>query len=260
MSDVLAPSATTLLVRDAPGLEVLMVERHHQIDFASGALVFPGGKTAPADSDPHWEHHCDGGWEGAERATRIAAVREAFEESGVLLARPAGARGADRPLASADQVAPLAELRDAISKDATLLLPAIENARLVLALDALVPFAHWITPKGVPKRFDTHFFIAHAPEGQLAAHDGWETVDAVWITPNEALAAAREGRRKMVFPTRLNVEMLAHSRTAEEAMHAARSRKIVTVEPVITRGPEGNFLNIPAEAGYSVSRAPLESA
>ena len=99
----MSAAATILLVRDAPGLEVLMVERHHQIDFASGALVFPGGKASAGDSDPRWAEQCDGhDSDPVQCALKICAIREAFEESGVLLARPVRARGVGAPFATAD--------------------------------------------------------------------------------------------------------------------------------------------------------------
>ncbi|MGE3142354.1 MAG: NUDIX hydrolase [Hyphomonadaceae bacterium] len=249
----LAPASTIMLVRDAPALEVLMVERHHQIDFASGALVFPGGKTAAEDSDARWDGLCDGDIELEERAYRISAVREAFEESGMLLARAAAQRGAGAPLIGPEAFQSLLSRRDAIAAGKASFVEGIAEAQLVLALDALTPFAHWRTPKHMPKRFDTRFYIAHTPPEQEALCDGWEAVDACWIEPNEALAAGREGRRTVIFPTRLNIEMLAQSPTAEAAIKAAQARKIVIVEPQVTKTENGFVLNIPAEAGYSVT-------
>ncbi|MDX2234882.1 MAG: NUDIX hydrolase [Hyphomonadaceae bacterium] len=257
----LIPAATILLVRDAPHLEVLMVQRHHQIDFVPGALVFPGGKTAREDSDPAWAEHCDG-FDGDpdHLALRICAIREAFEESGVLLARPAGRRGAGAPLAEAADTAAIVGLREAIDKGEVSFLRTIAEAGLVLALDALVRFAHWITPLGMPKRFDTHFYIARTPSEQLAACDGREAVDACWIRPADALADNDAGRRKIIFPTRLNVELLAGAATVDEAIAASMARRIVTVEPLIVREGETLVLTIPAEAGYAVTREPLTSA
>lgn len=259
MTDKLIPAATILMVRDdAPGLEVLMVQRHHQIDFVPGALVFPGGKTARGDDDAAWAGHCDG-FELEHRALRICAIREAFEESGVLLARPANARGAGAALAPAASTLQIAGMREAVDKGEANFLDVVRGAGLVLALDTLTPFAHWITPQGLPKRFDTWFYIANAPADQVAACDGREAVDACWITPDAALADAAADRRKIIFPTRLNVELLAKSATAAEAIAAARTRTIVTVEPKMVKEPEGMVLTIPAEAGYSVTREPMGS-
>lgn len=257
-------AATILLVRDAPvlgapGLEVLMVERHHQIDFASGALVFPGGKATAGDSDPKWIDHCDGhDADPVQCALKICAVREAFEESGVLLARPVRERGVGAPLATDTDTQDIALLRAAIDKGEQPFLEAVVAHGLVLALDALTPFAHWITPEGMPKRFDTWFYIAVTPPEQAAACDGREAVDATWLHPEEALKAAREGRRTIIFPTRLNIEKLAESSSAHAAIEAARTRRVVTVLPKIVKEDGEMILTIPAEAGYSVTREPLE--
>jgi 8-oxo-dGTP pyrophosphatase MutT (NUDIX family) len=219
------PAATVLLVRDGPrGLQVFMVVRHHKIDFASGALVFPGGKVDPED-------YALAG-DDIDKASRVAAVRETFEECGVLLAR----RRDGRALAN---VAPRASFRE-----------LLEAESLEPALEALTPFAHWITPPILPKRFDTRFYIVAAPEGQTAAHDGAEAVDSVWIEPAQALVEADEGRRTLVLATRLNLELLGRSASAAEAIAAARARRLVIVEPRPTKTPSGYRLTIPLEAGY----------
>jgi 8-oxo-dGTP pyrophosphatase MutT (NUDIX family) len=261
MSSPANPAATLLLLRDAPPFEVLMVRRAYEIDFAGGALVFPGGRTHAADHDAAWDRLADqrADWDLGERARRIAAVREAFEESGLLLARTATARGFDAPLADADAVAGLSEARAKIAADARLFAPSLEAAGLVLALDALTPFAHWITPQGMPKRFDTSFYLARAPETQASAFgDGREAVEAVWVAPAVALEGWANGELRILFPTRLNLEKLAESGSAEEAIAAAASRTIVTVEPRIVKEGDALVLAIPAEAGYSVTREPLE--
>jgi 8-oxo-dGTP pyrophosphatase MutT (NUDIX family) len=216
------PAATVLLVRDRPnGLQVFMVVRHHKIDFASGALVFPGGKVEDEDIA------LAGG--DAELASRLAAIRETFEECGVMLASPRDA-GPPTPGASFRE---LLDTRDWRS-----------------ALDALTPFAHWITPPILPKRFDTRFYIVAAPPDQAAAHDGGEAVDSVWIEPARALAEAAEGRRTLVLATRLNLELLGRSASAAEAIAAAAARRVVTVEPRATKTETGYRLTIPLEAGY----------
>jgi hypothetical protein len=149
-------------------------------------------------------------------------------------------------------------MRDAIAKGEQSFLAAIADHGLVLALDQLCAYAHWITPMGMPKRFDTHFFIAHTPPNQSALGDGGEVTEAVWVQPAEALAAARDGRRKIIFPTRLNLELLVGPATAEAAIAEARARRIVTVEPKIVRRDGAMVLTIPAEAGYSVTEEALE--
>ena len=238
-------AATILLVRDKPAFEVLMVKRHHQIDFASGALVFPGGKTEAQDADPAWKDAALG-WDDfpeAERALRISAIREAFEESGVLVARNRAGHAWDvDPRAAA--------AREAVSKGGKPFLELVSELDLVLDLSAMALFARWITPKMMPKRFDTFFYITTAPADQLAECDGWETVDAEWIAPAEALRLAETGERKIIFPTRMNLQLLAESADGEGAIAAAHARKTVCVEPVVEQRGGQAVLVLPVDAGY----------
>lgn len=246
------PSATVLLVRDRPAFEVMMVRRHHQIEFASGALVFPGGKVEAADGDPAWAGHVLGPdtLGAAERACRVCAVRETFEESGILLA---AAPDGGRPLA-----APVsAEARERIAGGGGTFLGFVAEHGLRLDLSAMVPFAHWITPAAMPKRFDTRFYLVEAPADQLATSDGSETVDAEWIAPAEALRLGEARERILLFPTRLNLRLLAESGSAEAARRVAAARPLVPVEPSFERTAEGVRLTIPPDAGYGT--VPLQA-
>jgi 8-oxo-dGTP pyrophosphatase MutT (NUDIX family) len=260
-ADLIA-AATLLIVRDAPELQVLMVERHHQVDFVAGALVFPGGKTRAEDHIQDWLAHIDGanGLSDAERAARICAVRESFEESGLLLARRRDARGPDAALCDGDAIVPLQNLRAAIDKGEESFLRAISAAGLVLALDTLSLYAHWITPRGMPKRFDTLFFIAAAPPAQIETCDGCEAVEALWVSPHEALADAAAKRRQIVFPTRLNLALLGEAHSAAAACAQAKQRVVVTVTPEITNQEGVAYLQIPAEAGYGDIKVKLSEA
>ena len=226
--EIVAPvlAATVLLVRDGPeGLQVFMVVRHHKIEFASGALVFPGGKVEPEDRALAGDD--------VEAIARVAAIRETYEECGVMLAR---ARGGG-PLA----VSTLPFRERLAAED------------LEPALDALTLFAHWITPPILPRRFDTRFYIVEAPADQLAAHDGGEAVDSVWIEPQRALAEGRQGLRTLVLPTRLNLELLAVSATAKAAVEAAGSRVVKPIEPIATKTASGYRLSLPLDAGYGAT-------
>ena len=251
------PAATILLLRDGEaGLEVFMVKRHHQIDFIAGALVFPGGKLEPGDADPALRALSDGGtdWTDAMRALGAGAIREAFEESGILLARDAKT-GA---LVSAERLDELQTYRKQLDTRAIALADLLAKEHLRLALDQLVHFAHWITPTNMPKRFDTHFFLAVSPVGHLGSHDGRESVDSIWITPSHAVSDRK--RWNVVFPTKLNLVKLDKSKSVKAAIAAAQADEVLPVEPWITSGPDGQTLNIRTDAGYDQTSANLKEA
>jgi 8-oxo-dGTP pyrophosphatase MutT (NUDIX family) len=253
-------AATVVLLRDGDGgLELLMIERHGDIAFAGGALVFPGGKLDPGDADPALRARCGecGPLGAGELALRVAGVREAFEECGVLLA---GARGERRllPAVRAREIG--ARWREALAADRATVGELIEREDLWLACERLVPFAHWITPEFMKRRFDTWFFLAEAPAGQEAVHDGGESVSTRWIRPAEAIAEAEAGRLPIMFPTLMNLRKLARHATTADALAAARSAPIVAVLPRIEQAADGTRrLRIPPEAGYGVDGAPVEA-
>lgn len=250
------PSSTILLLRDgADGLEVFMVVRHHQIDFASGALVFPGGKVDAGDRVPGLRARCV----GADRlddetlAVRIGAIREAFEECGVLLAR-ARSGGLVEPAA----LPHLSDYRTKLHSGAMPIGDFLEAEDLTLALDLLVPYAHWVTPDFMPRRFDTYFYLAAAPVSHDAVHDGTESVDSVWINPERAMREADDGKWTIIFPTRMNLMKLARSRTVEEALAKARDEAIVTVKPWIEERAGQKVLCIQPDAGYGDVTEPID--
>jgi 8-oxo-dGTP pyrophosphatase MutT (NUDIX family) len=229
------PASTVLLLRDgADGLEVLMITRHSASGFAAGALAFPGGKVDAADAalapaapaDPPGPY-------------RVAAIRETYEEAGLLLARR---RGAARLLGH-DEVAALPKVAFAA---------LLAEAGLELAADLLVPYAHWITPVDSPKRFDTQFFLAPVPAEQRPTADERETHGVSWMRPEAAIAEADAGRANLVFVTRMNLLRLAASATVAAALDSARAASVVTVCPEVLKRPEGTFFRIPEAAGYGV--------
>jgi len=247
MNDIAVPrpAATVLLLRDGPcGIEVFMQVRHQDMKFASGALVFPGGRVDPedhvlaadADLSPATVR-----LDPLAGALRVAAIRETFEESGVLLARPCG----EAALVSGERLRGLSAERRGFAR-------MLADAGLVLAADLLVHFANWITPVYRPQWFDTHFFALAAPEDQLAAHDGTESVESMWIAPRDAVAGSEAGRFKLVFATLMNLRRLDRYATVAEALAAAARTKVVTVTPELVARGEGNIrqMRIPAEAGY----------
>ena len=250
--DLLYPASTVLLVRDAPdGLEVLMVERHANIGFAGGALVWPGGRVEAADFDEGWLACAEGleGLDPDERAARVAAIREAFEETGVLLATLNGAL-------IGPKVHDLKPMRHQIDRDASLFLPLVREHGLRLASNALTPFARWIPPPALHKRFDTRFYVARVPSDQIGSQDGTEAVELLWIKPKAALQDLAEGKRKIIFPTARNLELLALSPTADQALSDAAARPQGIVQPII----EDGVLKIRDDLGYPVTQERLESA
>ena len=249
------PATTVLLVRPSvPGegtspLEVFMVVRHHKIDAFSGALVFPGGKLEDADGDPRLRARCG----SAEKCSddelkfRVAGVREAFEECGILLARRRGQRAV---VAAAELKGIEARWRARLAKDAATIVDLAEAEDLEIATDLMTPFAHWITPTFAPRRFDTWFFLAVAPQDQVALHDGSESVDSVWIGAQEAIDEAKAGKRTLVHATLKNLELLVDGKTVVGAISQASERRIVTVQPWVETRDGKRFLHIPEGAGY----------
>ena len=247
------PAATVLAIRDgASGLEVFMIRRHHEMDFMSGAFVFPGGKTDPQDEDPRLLDLCDG-LDDDLAVYRVAAVREAFEECGVLLARRAG----QDALVSGRDMFGLERWRERIHKGDSNLYDFLSAEGLRLACDLLIRFAHWVTPVITPRRFDTQFFLAPAPADQLLVHDGHESVDSLWIRPQDAVQAANEGTHNIIFPTLCNLQKLGASSTVAEAIEAARASEIIEVLPRREKEGDDYFLVLPEAAGYPVSRVKL---
>ncbi len=243
------PAATIMLLRDgAAGLEVFMVVRHHQIDFASGALVFPGGKVDPQDTDARVTGRLssyDGATAG-QSELRAAAIREAFEESGILLAR----RRVDRGLPAHTD---LDRWRTGLNDKALTLGAFLEEGDLHLCCDDLVHYAHWITPDFMPKRFDTHFYLARVPHEQVAGHDGYENVDSVWINPKQVIADAEAGRRTVIFPTLSNVVKLAQYESVQAAFEGTRRAPVVPIKPWTEKRDDGRYVCIPRDAGYTLT-------
>ena len=247
------PASTILLLRNAAGtdeIEVFMMVRHYEIDFNSGALVFPGGSVDNGDQEIIARPELYSAGEGLDPGAlsfRIAAIRETFEESGILLARP---HGSDALIGARRAGEIEAAHRAALCEGKTTFLKVLAENGLLLALDELVPYAHWITPEGMPKRFDTWFFLAAAPPEQVGAHDGKESTDSIWVSPREALAGGDSGRFKLPFPTTRNLIKLGKQKSVTAALDESRGKQIVSVMPVMTRLNGGRQLRIPLEAGY----------
>lgn len=245
-------AVTVIVVRDpvAPeggaGLEVLLLERHHDSVFAPGALVFPGGKLDPTDEVPAdrvrlsapaaWASRLGVGDAAAARAMLVAAVRETFEESGLLLAVHTDGRPvADGSLPDAE----VARVRAALASRGSDLdwRPWLAEHELQLDLDALVMWSWWVTPVGPPRRYDTRFLVARAPAGQAPSHDRVETTSMRWSTPEAALAAHAAGDLHMIFPTRRTLEQLTAYPHADAVLEAARAGRVDLrrIQPEVVR-------------------------
>lgn len=244
-------AASLMLLRDGDeGLEVFMLGRHHHSSAFSGAQVFPGGKLDPEDKEPGLAALCDGGDGDGLLGFRIAAVRETFEECGVLFAR------AGPETALLDHSHALQAERARLLAAQSTLLSLCRRWGLRLATDLLVPFARWITPPGGPRVFDTWFFLAPAPPAQHAEHDGREHFASGWVAPGAALAGAEAGEIRLVFPTRMSLLKLVRSATVAAALENAANDPgaRVAVQPRVEAHADGRLMLIPAEAGYGASK------
>ncbi len=278
-------AATVLLVRDAldehgdRGVEVCMLLRNLNSDFVGGAYVFPGGSVDPADRDPDVESLCRGrsdteastvlGIEAGGLAFWVAALRECFEEAGVLVARPvdgdrghgAGGPGGLLDTSDPEVAARFAGYRDAVNAGSMGLLDVCRLEGLVLAVDEVFYVSHWITPELAPKRYDTRFFLTAAPPGQVARHDDGETVASEWIRPATALARGLAGEMELLPPTIANLRSIEGFATAAEVTAwAATVTDVPRMLPVVLIR-EGELLILrPGDDGYEEALAEREAS
>lgn len=262
-------AATVLALRDSPdGPEVYMVRRDSRMGFLGGAHVFPGGALDEADCgdalralsagfealDPTARIHAD---QKRARGLLLAAVRELFEESGILLARTAEGEWVDL-----DEAGPRSERlkagRAALSAKGGDFAGLLEAESLRIDVSGLRFFAHWITPAREKKRFDTRFFLARSPERQSARHCEVESSEGEWITPSRALARYRAREIELVPPTIACLEDLAAFRSVEAALDAYAAAEVPCIFPEILIGEEVVIL-YPGDADYGTGAAhPLE--
>src|SRR4051812_15555779 len=235
-----------MLLRDGDaGVEVFMMRRALKAVFVGGFYVFPGGAVDEADRAHEIEASCVGltdadaseqlGLPGGGLAFWVAAVRECFEEAGVLLAAHGDGTLAD--FGDPTTAARFEAYRAAVHAGAQRLVDICADEGLKLAVGGIEYVSHWITPEGEPRRFDTRFFVAHAPVRQEPLHDDKELIDSLWIRPRDALDRQRAGTLQMITPTIANLEYLASFATAHEAMaDAATIVHPATVEPQLEAG------------------------
>lgn len=257
------PAATVMLIRDSlddhggagPGVDVFVMQRTLGAAFAAGMFVFPGGRVDDADDGPAIEPYVSGmddasaslalGIDRGGLAYWVAAIRECFEESGVLLARTR----------TGDQPRPARGERDAVHRGELSMVDLCRRHDLVLDAGAMRYVAHWVTPVGeMPRRFDTRFFLAVAPPGQDGVHDDGETVDSRWVRPADSLRAVDDGALLMMPPTIANVRFLAGcSGTADAMAKAGTAGPPPRIQPRIRRDADGAIVGfaMPGDADYN---------
>jgi 8-oxo-dGTP pyrophosphatase MutT (NUDIX family) len=259
-----------MLLRDTTadqGIEVFMVRRVIQSDFMPDVYVFPGGSVSQDDRDAELiEGICrhvrtsaadPEGRTASGTGVRAAAIRELFEEAGILLAYRA-----EQLLAiSEPEVDHFDAYRKAFHNRQGSLVEMARAEHLVLATDLLNYFAHWITPEGMPKRFDTHFFLTTAPDEQQAAHDRLETSEGLWISPTEALARFERKEFPLVFATIYQLRELSAFGSVKEALEATATKRVPTRIPVLLRedGKTRVFLQEDADNSWEVPEHMTES-
>jgi 8-oxo-dGTP pyrophosphatase MutT (NUDIX family) len=231
-----------------------MLLRNLASEFAANVFVFPGGSLDPADRGDAAEELCRGlddatasellGVDRGGLAFWVAALRECFEEAGVLVAQP-------RDAAEPAERARFEAHRREVNEGRAGLLDVCRAEDLVLAADTVHYVSHWITPELSPKRYDTRFFVTTAPPGQVAHHDDAETVATIWVRPADALARFEAGEIELLPPTIDNLEKLGlHSSTEEVMAWARQVSDIPTILPIVLI-EDGRLLVLrPGDDGY----------
>ncbi len=251
------PAATLVLLRDAnPGVEVLLMQRHRASKFAGGDFVFPGGKIEVDDNPDDAAAWCEGldperaaariGLAGDPKTALgnwIGAIRETFEEVGVLLAY--GASGGWARL----DAARFAEHQQACNADNKAFWTMVKQERFKLATDRLAYFAHWITPEESPYRYDTRFFVAPMPDGQTPVADPREVIDMRWLSPRGAIDAFKRGEISLRNPTVQNLKLVDHA-SVEDALAALKDRDVPTIRPRVIMEGDTRKILMPGDPGY----------
>ncbi len=241
MTDDAIPAATLVVWRDPS--EILVVERSAGMAFAAGAIVFPGGRVDAADREL-----ADALGQPGD-AAKVSAIRETIEETGVA---PALIGHVDPALGL--------KLQEALHDGADFA-ELLSQHGLQLDLDALTQFARWMPAFKQPRKFDTHFFLASAPQGDWRPNpQPGECVAAEWAGPNELLARIDRGEASAIFPTKRNLERLAQHDSLEAALTDARAHALDTIIPWVEEIDGVRHVRIPANRGYPVTAEPLATA
>ena len=251
------PAATIALLRDSPSrMEILLLRRDRSASFVPGAYVFPGGRVDQADWTKTTLARVDGltPETAADRlgladtnppaiAYYVAALREAFEETGILIG--VGPNSEAPPTAAED--ADIEVLRNGLMEGHVSFTEALEQLSCRIDGSSIEYLAHWITPEREPRRFDTRFFAARVQADTKPMFDPREMTDAVWVTPQDAISRNQAGTLPMIFPTISTLQQLADYATAEDALREIGNASIPTVLPRLIITEKGVRLNIDEE-------------
>ena len=252
----LRPAATVMLIRDTEtgAFEVFMLQRTLNAAFAGGMYVFPGGRVDELDGIEELEQLCDGLDDkhasgllqipSGGLAYWVAAIRECFEEAGVLLAR----NSQTKQLVAFDEPAIIQRFDEARLKIHDSSLSVIDlclSENLSLVTESIHYVSHWITPVGEARRFDTRFFVARAPESQEPLHDSQETIASLWVQPQDALDKLARGELAMFPPTSENLKFLANFKTTAEVLAAAKKvSNPVAILPRLRTNSDGKVIGV----------------
>jgi 8-oxo-dGTP pyrophosphatase MutT (NUDIX family) len=266
------PAATVMLVRDGDGgPEVFMLQRTLNAAFARGQYVFPGGRVDDADHGADFEPICDGlddpeasarlGLESGGLAWLVASIRECFEEAGVLLARHADGDRAGEVVRfdDPDVAARFEAARHAVHDGERSLVELCVSEGLLLLTDRLHFVAHWLTPVGERRRFDTRFLVAEAPPSQEPLHDDKETIASLWVRPDDALAMLERGEIQMFPPTIACLRFLADFDTVAAIVEASAGIGVperITPRLVFDADERISRILLPGDEGYATQPLP----
>jgi 8-oxo-dGTP pyrophosphatase MutT (NUDIX family) len=258
-------AATVILLRDKEpeGLEVFLLKRHEKSSFMGGNFVYPGGRV---DRDDGSLEICSlskgitfeeaqkilGGITSPEESIAywIAGIRELFEEAGVLLAYDQ--KGNLFQIKYRDEQERFLNYRNSLHQGKMTICQMAQKEKLLLALDQLHYYAHWITPEARSERFDTRFFLAHYPLGQEASHDQKETTAGVWLTPRKALGKNLKGEVILSPPTLKTLEDLSRFKSIDDIFSSLKEREIHPILPILTKIPSGPIIIFPWDPEYEI--------
>ncbi len=264
-------SATVILIRDVRDnqYEICLMRRSQNLNIVGGAYVFPGGCMDEEDCAPELVSHSSGVSASIEKLKKhepelpeenvrglfFAAIREVFEEAGILLAYNGSGNTVSFSEDASGHIDRFAGYRFEIHEKKITLIDIAKMENISYALKLLIPYAHWITPEGsiAKKRFNARFFIAKIPPGQIPVHDSIEMTDSLWVSPGKALELSETGDLLLMPPTYKNIEELNEFHTTEELISSIRTRKINTTLPQLFKAGDEFGLRLPHDPEYSIA-------